>query len=536
MDFLTKVKENLDTELTITENGALQYNTSNSKLLDMHFNVSGYRKRSNSEIINNFTKVYAENPELAIKWLFYIGDIRKGLGERRLFQTILNWLGNNDINAVNKIVSYIGEYNRFDALLSLFDTDSENISLEEIKRQLNLDLEKYEKNESISLLAKWLPSINTSSQVRVKQAKKLAKFLNMSEKTYRTTLSKLRTYIDVIEKKMVSNNWELINYSSVPSKANLRYKDAFLKHDEGRRKAFISELAEGKTKINSSTCFPHDIVYQYQNANEYGRCAPIKFDQIYESMWQSLPNTVTDANNILVVRDGSGSMDQSINNDTKAKVLDVATALSIYFAERQDGPFKNKFITFSSTPEIVDMSKLDSLNKKITLCNTYTDCSNTNIEKTMMLVLDTAIKNNLKQNEIPTLLIISDMEFDSATINYSDNDQDEEKRICTLFEHISSKYKSHGYELPKMVFWRVNGSTNGIPLKTNKSGVILVSGYSTSVVNMILSNELDPIKALIKILLGERYSKISLNGNNYQGRWSSETFSITQLTEMIKNE
>ena len=509
MDFLTKVKENLDTELTTTENGALQYNTSNSKLLDMHFNVSGYRKCSISEIINDFTKVYAENPELAIKWLFYIGDIRKGLGERRLFQTILNWLGNNDINAVNKFVSYIGEYNRFDALLSLFDTDSEDISLEEIKRQLNLDLEKYENNESISLLAKWLPSINTSSQVRVKQAKKLAKFLNMSEKTYRTTLSKLRTYIDVIEKKMVSNNWELINYSSVPSKANLRYKDVFLKHDAERRKAFITELAEGKTKINSSTCFPHDIVYQYEK-NSMSNNETVKFDQIYESMWQSLPNTVKDANNILVVRDGSGSMTCPINNDTEATVLDVATALSIYFAERQDGPFKNKFITFSSRPKIVDMSKLNSLNKKLNLCNTYDDCSNTNIEKTMMLVLDTAIKNNLKQNEIPTLLIISDMEFDAATDNYCDNEQDEEKRICTLFEHISSKYKVHGYELPKIVFWRVNGSTNGIPLKTNKSGVILVSGYSTSVVNMILSNELDPIKALIKILLSERYTKISL--------------------------
>jgi hypothetical protein len=129
---------------------------------------------------------------LAIKWLFYVGDIRKGLGERRLFQTILNWLGNNDINAVYKIVSYIGEYTRFDALLSLFDTASEHISLEEIKNELYIDLKKYENNESISLLAKWLPSINTSSQVRVKQAKKLAKYLHMSEKTYRTTLSQIK--------------------------------------------------------------------------------------------------------------------------------------------------------------------------------------------------------------------------------------------------------------------------------------------------------------------------------------------------------
>ena len=261
--------------------------------------------------------------------------------------------------------------------------------------------------------------------------------MGLTEKEYRKILSGLRKYLDVTEKKMCEKQWGEIDYSKVSSQANLRYNNAFLRNDEERRRNYLSDLKKGKTKINSSTLFPHDIVYKYRSGSNY--------DIAFEEMWKALPDYVKGNSNTLVVRDGSGSMTWNGVGSSGAKPIDVATALSIYFSERAEGQFKNKFITFSSRPELVDLSRLSSLKDKIVKCSRYNDCSNTDIAKTFDLVLDVAVNNKLKQEEIPNLLIISDMEFDGAFYG------DETK----LFDGIAKKWKSYGYEMPRLIFWNI---------------------------------------------------------------------------------
>ena len=97
------------------------------------------------------------------------------------------------------------------------------------------------------------------------------------------------------------------------------------------------------------------------------------------------------------------------------------------------------------------------------------------------------------------MLIISDMEFDSATYG-NDN--------VTLFENIQRRFAAYGYKMPKLVFWNVNSRTNAIPVKENELGVGLVSGFSVNVCNMVLSNELDPFVALKRTLNSERYKRV----------------------------
>ena len=350
-----------------------------------------------------------------------------------------------------------------------------------------------------TLLFKWLKSENTSSKESRELAKKIRKALNMPSKQYRQLLSKGRKALDIIEVKTCSNRWDEINYETVPSQANLKYKDAFLKHDETRRKEYLESLEKGEAKINSSVLFPHDIVYKYI-PNNYSLH---KKDTALEAMWKGLPDYVKGNGNTLVVRDGSGSMTCNIGK-TNISALQVATALSIYFSERCKGEFKDKFITFSSSPEFVDLHNLSSLHDKLRECYRYDDCSNTNIEKTFDLVLKVAVKNNLKQEDIPNLLIISDMEFDNATGYYSYYVKDR------LFDIISSKFKAQGYEMPRLIFWNVNSRTNTIPLTQNKNGVILVSGFSPAITKMVLSEQTDPYQALVEQLMSERYKNITL--------------------------
>lgn len=494
MSFTSALENTLSNSVQLTENGAVGYVTTGKNIVDMFFKISSYRNMPESAIKADFAKVYAENPNLAVKFAFYVGDIREGLGERRAFKAMIEWL--SAVENFDKLIKYIPEYNRFDSMFVLRGTALENQMVKAIKQQLVSD-----KNaEHPSLLAKWMPSINTSSPKTKELGRWFASQLEMTERQYRKTLSGIRQKLELVESKMCANEWNSVNYEHVPSKANLIYKDAFLKHDETRRREFLEKVLKGEAKINSGVNFPHDVVHKY------GRC-PMRKDDAIEALWANLKNTLNDASsNIMVVRDGSGSMTSTISG-TSVSALEVATALAVYFSERQTGEFKNKFITFSSRPEFVDLSNCKTLQEKLRACHPYDECSNTDIEATFDLVLKTAVQNNLKQEEIPTLLIVSDMEFDYAT-TMSWNAHESE--FVTLFKTIETKFKAHGYELPKLIFWNVMSRTGTIPMKENAAGVGLVSGFSTNVINAVLSNELDPYQAIVKILDSERYANIAL--------------------------
>ena len=495
MSFTSALKNTLSNAVQLTENGAVGYVTTGKNIVDMFFKISSYRNMPESAIKADFAKVYAENPNLAVKFAFYVGDIREGLGERRAFKAMIEWLAT--VENFDKLIKYIPEYNRFDSLFVLRGTALENQMVKVIKQQLVSD----KNDEHPSLLAKWMPSINTSSPKTKKLGRWFATQLGMTERQYRKTLSGIRQKLELVESKMCANEWDSVNYEHVPSKANLNYKDAFLKHDETRRRKFLEKVLKGEAKINSGVNFPHDVVHKY------GRY-PRRKDDAIEALWANLKNTLTDAaSNIMVVRDGSGSMTSTISG-TSVSALEVATALAVYFSERQTGEFQNKFITFSSRPEFVDLSKCKTLYEKLRVCNSYNnDCSNTDIEATFDLVLKTAIQNNLKQEEIPTLLIVSDMEFDQATsLGWNAH----ESMFVPLFKTIEKKFKAHGYELPKLIFWNVMSRTGTIPMKENAAGVGLVSGFSTNVIKAVLSNELDPYQAIVKILDSERYANIKL--------------------------
>ena len=496
MEFMNKMKETLDEEFNenITENGAVGYKTTGKAILDFNYKVSSYRNKSKEEIINDFDKVWLDDKILAMKFLFFIRDREEGLGERRLFRIIIKHLANTEPEMIKKVIPIIAEYGRYDDLLELFDTPVEKEVLNEFANQLFADDLDADSNKPISLLAKWLPSINASSKVQKERAKKIIKSLNTTEKNYRKLLSKLRKHIDVTERKMCGNEWDKIKYENVPSRANLNYNNAFLRHDEERRREFLSQVEKGKKKINAGKLYPYDIVHKYMNT-QYGLRPE---DTTLEQLWKALPSK--EITNTLVVADGSGSMTCTIGN-TNVTALDVANSLAIYFAEHNKGQFKDKYITFSEHPQFVDFEGCTSLHDKIKKALAYGEIANTNIKAVFDLILGTAKKYALSQDEMPAnILIISDMEFDYAT----DGEVNEK-----LFKIIGRQYSEAGYKLPRLVFWNVNSRTGTIPLKENELGIALVSGFSTNIAEMVMSNELDPYKVLLEKLRTERYKRIA---------------------------
>ena len=511
MEFMSAVRQTLNNELnvSVTENGAVGYRTTGKELLDLNFAVASLRKMSDQEVANRFMKAFCEDKLLAMKWLFYARDIRGGVGERRLFRVVLKGLVQSNPEMVIPVINLIPEYGRYDDLWCLLDHDSAAYAVYQfVDKQLKQDWESMAAGKPISLLAKWMPSINASSAQTKEYGKKLCKALNMTEREYRKALSKLRKYLDVVEIKMSDKNWSEIKYEAVPSRANLIYNSAFLRNDETRRREYLSKLEKGETKINAGTLFPHDIVHKYMNSGYYSRSLKGK-DATIEALWKALPNTVNDCGNTIVVADGSGSMCCNVDHNSSVTALEVANALAIYFAERSSGQFKDKYITFSERPQLVDMSNCNTLHSKLQKALAHSEVANTNIEKVFDLILTTAVANHMAQEDLPkNVLIISDMEFDSCATCGVSSGWGINRPNKKLFDVIAQKYAAHGYKLPRLVFWNVNSRTGTIPVKENDLGVALVSGFSVNIAKMVMSGKTDPYECLLETLNSERYAPV----------------------------
>ena len=163
--------ENLKTEANYTRtlNGAKTHGSTGDACLDFFAVAGGMRYRRPADQINLFERAYIETPELAMKLLFHLRDIRSGMGERKLFRTLLRHVAFTWPGSARKNVTYIAEFGRWDDVLCLLGTPSEKQAVQVIKDQLAKDeaalkrREAGEEDAHISLLAKWMPSDNTSS-------------------------------------------------------------------------------------------------------------------------------------------------------------------------------------------------------------------------------------------------------------------------------------------------------------------------------------------------------------------------------------
>ena len=471
---------------TYTENGAVTYRTSGKDCLDLFATIGALRHADDEDIRNRFLKAYAENRDLAMKILFYARDVRGGLGERRVFRSILTWLASNEKGSVVKNLPFIAEYGRWDDVLVLLKTPCRKEALTLLKEQFRADLAALEDSGDISLLGKWLPSVNASNRETVMQAKMIAKAFGLSDRDYRKALVKLRARIRIIENNLREKDYTF-DYAKQPSKAMFKYRKAFLRNDGERYADFLQKVDRGEAKIHTGTLMPYELVERAYDCSEEER-------RSLDVTWRMLEDFTTDEN-ALVVADGSGSMYWN----GKPMPAAVAQSLAIYFAEHNKGKFHNHFLTFSMTPQLVEIKGNDFV-EKVRYCKTFDECANTNLEAVFDLVLQAAAENHVPQAEMPAkLYIISDMEFDTCVENSS----------MTNFENAKASYAAAGYKLPDLVFWNVDSRHEQQPVKENDRGVALVSGCSPRIFSMVMDGELNPYAFMLSVIDTERYAPIA---------------------------
>ena len=469
MNFANAVKNNTNTKFT--ENGARAYTTQGNALTDLFAQVGALRPRTEQEIADKYAAAFAVDPLLATKMLFYAGNVRGGLGERRTFRICLKWLATNHPSIAIKNAALIPHFNRWDSMFVLIGTPAEKEMWKVIADQLNSDMaavaasKTTRKPQPISLLAKWMPTETASSKETRTRAFYAMNKLGLTPRAYRKVLSALRKHLKVVETSMSAQEWQAIQYAQVPSYAMKNYRKAFAKHDPDGFTAYKTSLVKGETKVNASTLFPYDLVDQYIHKHNAE-------DGILEAQWKALPNYVSGENNILVMADVSGSMDWH-----GGRPMATSIGLATYFAQHNKGAYHNLYMSFSSTPEFIRLREGCSLREACNyVMNTEVGYS-TNLEKAFDHILRHAVMNRISNEEMPAaLVVVSDMEIDPYI----------RQSRMNFVDAMKTKFARHGYTLPKLILWNVEARNDTFLSK--QDGVICVSGQAASTFRELCGN------------------------------------------------
>lgn len=460
-----------------TANGMKARKSTANAVVDLFYNAGASRGK---DIKPAFAAALAENRDLALRVAAWLRDARGGAGERQLFRDILVYLENTDTDAAKALLAKVPELGRWDDLFIFKTKELKSVAYTMLGDALR------EKN---GLAAKWTPR-------QGKIAAEIRAFFGMSPKFYRKSLVEMTK---VVETQMCAKDWDSINFSHVPSVAAARYKKAFNRNTQTYA-AYVASLVKGdnpEVKVNASVAYPYDVLKG--RINDYGVTFNKTELDLIEAQWNALPNYVGDAN-ILPLVDVSGSMTTTVDRQLwkpgKLSCLEVAVSLGLYLADKNKGAFKDTFLTFSGTPELMHLK--GGINSKIEQMVKSHWEMNTDLNKAFDKILDVAVKGNVAQKDMPGMvLILSDMQFD-ACVRHDDS----------ALQMIARKYEAAGYTLPKVVFWNLNAAYGNTPVKFDKSGTALVSGFSPAVVKPLLAGDLEnftPESVMLKTIMDDRY-------------------------------
>jgi len=467
----------------VTENGMVTNSTSLDSCLDFFFKAGALRNSDPASIVSVFSASLAADPLKTMKILFWARDVRGGAGERRLFKICVAHLVKFHQKYLKANLGIIQEYGRWDDLLVVLE-EAPNT---DISREVSSIILNAIQKDGNALAAKWMPR-------KGKIANELRKAWGMTPKEYRKLLVEKTS---VVETQMCSNKWGEINYSHLPSVAAARYTKAFFKNDSERYKQYVLELSnpgesENQVKINAGAVYPYDVVKTLKKGVQ----------ELAVEQWKSLPDFMKgNTKKILPVVDVSGSMSTPVSSSKNLSCMDVAISLGLYISERNSGPFKNSFVTFTDTPTLQYLQ--GNLAERYGQLRDSDWGMSTNLEGVFDLILNKAIESKLPQSDLPDqILIVSDMEFNMAI----------EDSELTAFGMIRKKYESSGYEMPEVVFWNVQSRGRGnLPVTFDENGTALISGFSPSILKSLLSGDkITPLDIMNQSVESDRYSKVAI--------------------------
>ena len=289
--------------------------------------------------------------------------------------------------------------------------------------------------------------------------------------------------------------------------------------DEDRvqcRGALKRALVEGG--VNGKQLHPHEIVRQIRKGQGSGGKGLTSLDDLLLGVqWAKVrdglvakleaakePQPITDAptpsggaaergagdavamdfRKLVPLVDVSGSME--------GDPMDAAIALGILTSEVNHPLFRDRFITFESSPRWVDLAEAPSVVEKVRVAAAAPWGGSTNMEAAFGLICEAVLRARLPVEEVPDLIVFSDMQFDQACEG-SRHPLTQLQRVQRMFHDVGLAICGRPYPAPRLVFWNLRGGPTGYPAQAHSENVQMLSGFSPSLLELALSGA--PISA-----------------------------------------
>lgn len=316
-----------------------------------------------------------------------------------------------------------------------------------------------------------------------------------ARREYRWLLARLRRTLDVPETHMCAGRWDDLDISGMPARALKQYKRALLNEGRGGarglesrvrcRERFLAMLRDpGSKGVKGAQLFPHELVREALD----GSCSDT-VKEVLNAQWEALCANMAESGigkaRMVCMADVSGSMDGT--------PMHVAIGLGLLLAELSHPSFRDRVLTFSAQPEWHVLTPGADFVSRVQSLAHGTWGWNTDFGAALNKIADIVRDAGMQQHEIPDLLVVSDMQFDTALCDESGAPgalwslvhEVVEERFCDLGMQL------HGTPLlpPQIVFWNVRGCAPGLQAQADVPGVVLLSGYSPAIMQAFLSND-----------------------------------------------
>lgn len=504
MSKLNPSNTQVNTQISRTENDAIAHVSTGNAFVDFFGTFGSMRGMAKERIQDAFNRVFTINPVDAVKLLFYFRDAREGAKEKQIFLDVYKQWIDSDNELAYKLLPFVPEFGYWKDINNLIEYAYEknmrfsSFAMGMYAIQLKSDLAG---TEGRSLAGKWVFDENyarktTKNKAIFNEFLKICKELTgiSSKEDYRKAIVKLRKELNVVEVKMSAQQWNEIDFASVPAKAHNLYRKALQRHDPERYAAYMAEVEAGTSTIKAQVLTPVELIKPYVKRGSWSDLADTTLDRTVEAQWKALPDYVSE--DVLVMADTSSSMFAgSYSEKSGVDPIHVSIALGVYLAQRNKGAFKNEVVTFDSQPEFVTLSG-KSLHADVEILKKMPWGGSTNVSAAFDLILKLAKKNNVKPEDMPKyLMVVSDMQFDSTGEDFSPASR------------ARAKFVSAGYEMPRMIWWNVEARSSNTFPEPDRNGTFHISGFSPAVLrNVFRAIDGNTMDAIQEILDNPRYA------------------------------
>ena len=526
---------------TLNENGDPCLITTNTYLVDLFFQlVRGLTPQEMDAIIMNCVKEakdMKDHVDLFVLAMHSRATRGIGKGEKQLFVDMLQILHKYyDIDSVCAMIKLVPHYGCYKDLLLLIDpckpVKIANKAKQILVEQLRVDGKELEdstldnRNPNLTLVGKWAPREGTKYS---KTAQELAIMMYgasnkpSSYRKYRKLLSNLNRALNTTEVLMTSDQWGQIKFKQVPSICLQRNRKAFLnekpkttltyeEEESGNRypdrpdrvesRKNLRELLMSKKGLHGAELMPHTLVKACMNST------PSKLElDLIDAQWSALRSATLDSiRKVKELRAQEAQLDPN-QSPTQSKSIDlgnlvplvdvsasmeglpmtVAIALGIMISEMTQPAFRDRILTFETSPKWVNLSGDISLFDKVKTLQNSPWGGSTNFEAAINQILEVVVLNRLSQDQIPDLIVFSDMQFDHANM-YRQPWHTSYERLENAFASAGMKIHGVPYKPPHIIFWNLRASI-GFPAAADMPRVQLLSGFSPSLLKLLLNGE-----------------------------------------------